>query len=221
MMLSRPTTFDQTFLDRYGFVLPQPSSEGKPADNAVLFTAVAHIFGFEIAPNIILKIRQCELKPGLIARWPNNNFDQATWDDYLAIAVLSIVKGEKKLPRDILWYGATHWGIFNTDDKLQFQDLLIRHVHVWPMMVTAAYPWMKFITHPMIRFFTRFFNKPNLNDTSSIQLQWLYLYGALMSGVEGLNQKYIEHVEILPQAFKVYYHKEHPFNQMRIGVAEL
>lgn len=199
--------FPESWLDQNGFVIPQPST--KPADNGVLFTAVAKILGFDF-PNYKDQVRSCYLKKGLMARWPKNDFDQAAWDDYLAVAVASVIYGHKDLAKEIIFYGLTHGFFYDTDKKLQFKDFLLRNVPIWPMMISAAYPFLKYPLFPIIWLVQYFFNTPNLNDTSAIQLQWLYLIGAKHLGFE--FKALSEHEKIIEDAFKIYYHKDHPFN---------
>ena len=199
--------FPESWLDQNGFVIPQPST--KPADNGVLFTAVAKILGFDF-PNYKDQVRSCYLKKGLMARWPKNDFDQAAWDDYMAVAVVSIKFGDVEIPREILWYGLTHAFIFNTDKKLRREDFLGRNVPVWPVMWAAAFPKLKYLFFPSIWFVQLFFGKPDLSDTSGFQLNWLYLIGANELGFK--FKKLDDYERMRKEAFKIYYHKEHPFN---------
>jgi hypothetical protein len=202
---------DKRFLDKNGFITPQPTTDGKPSDNGVLFESVAVLLGFKITKEEYLaKVRSCYLKPGLIARWPNNNFDQAAWDDYLGVATTSIFFKDTSIPREILSYGFRHLFIFNTDGKLESRDWLGRHVHVWVLMFAAAFPKTKFILRPLLKFMILFFNKPDMKDTSSIQLQWVYLVGLAHLGI--YTDAYVNHIRDFAEARKIYYHKDHPFN---------
>ena len=126
-------------------VLPQPKHEEKPCDNGVMFTSVAVLLDFDV-PNYKELVRSCYLEPGLIARWPGNNYDQSAWDDYLAVAVASIKISETKIPMEILSYGIKHGFIYNTDGKLEGRDFLLRNFPIWPLMVCAALP----NNHPML-----------------------------------------------------------------------
>jgi hypothetical protein len=202
---------DERFLDKYGYILPGPSPTGKPADNAVLFESVAVILGFG-STHYKEKVRACYLKPGLIARWPSNDYDQAAWDDYLGVAAACIKIKETKIPKEILSYGIKHFFIYNTDRKLQSRDWLGRHVHVWVLMCVAAFPKMKIILKPLLLLMIKFFNKIDMKDTSSIQLQWVYLCALNEMGID--TKEFFEHARVMKKAFSIYYHKDHPFNAL-------
>ena len=207
--------FPSNWLDANGLVMPQPSD--KPSDNGVLFTSVAKILGFNI-PDYKEKIRSCYLKTGLVARWPKNNFYQSAWDDYMAVAVASIKFGITDIPREILWYGLKHAFFYNTDKKLEGKDFLGRNIPIWPMMLCAAFPKLKYLFYPYVWIVTKFQSEPNLNDTSGFQLQWLYLLGAKELGFN--FEGYDKHEKLRAEAFLIYYHKEHPFNVMNKGTEE-
>jgi len=199
------------WLDQNGLVIPQPSE--KPADNGVLFTSIAVLLGFEV-PDYEALVRSCYLKPGLVARWPGNNFDQAAWDDYLGVAVACIFRNEKKIPREILSYAIRHAFFFNTDGKLQDKDFLLRNFPIWPLMICAAFPIMRLPMWPLIWLVQSFFKYPNLNDTSGFQLQWVYLYGCALLGFNFKRMKIHEYK--LKAALRIYYHTKHPFNDTSI-----
>jgi hypothetical protein len=208
--------FDVRFVDKFGFITPQPVTEDKPADNAVLFLSVASILGYEITKETYKsKVRECYLKKGLVARWPGNNFDQSAWDDYLGIAVASIIYGDTEIPREVLSYAFDHVFFFNTDGKLQFKDFLGRHVHVWLLMFAAAYPDIQWMLKPLLKLCVRFFDEPVKllfeNDSSGYQLQFVYLFGLHKLGIK--TDVFDEHTDYLWRAFELYYHKEHPFNK--------
>lgn len=205
--------FSKDFLDRNDFVLPGPSPTGKPADNGILFTTIAYLIGFDFpawSNKWDLMIYACYLKKGLIARWPGNNFDQSAWDDYLAIAVGCIHFKNKTIAREILLYGITHFGFYNTDGKLKFSDFLWRNIPIWPLMICAAFPILKYLMFIPLFVVKLFFKKPSLEDTSGTQLQWLYILGC---NKLGFNFKNVDN-ETMKAVFSVYYHKDHPFNNM-------
>jgi len=201
--------FNERFLDIYGMVLPQPKHEDKPCDNGTLFTSVAVLLGFDSSDYKKL-VRQNYLKTGLIARWKGNNYDQMAWDCYLGVAVACIKLGISDIPKEVLSYGAKNFFIYNTDGKIQFKDFLGRNFPIWPLMICAAFPKIKYIMYPILYTVQKFFKKPDLSDTSGIQLQWVFLEGCRLLGFR--FKKLQEHQEIIPQAFSIYYHKKHPFN---------
>jgi len=201
-------TIDPKWLDINGFVKPQPSE--KPSDNGVLFSAVAIVLGFQV-DNYPALVKSCFLEIGLLARWPKNNFDQAAWDDYLGAAVGSLYLGDTEVPRALLWYGVKHGFIYNTDGKLEGKDWLLRNIPIWGLMFAAAFPKLKLLAYPALYFTQLFFSTPNLNDTSAIQLQWMFLKGAEKLGFR--FQKLDEHESIIKEALKIYYHADHPFNK--------
>lgn len=204
--------FNREFVDVHGLVLPQPN-ENRPCDNGVLFLSVAVLLGYDVT-NYEELIRNCYLKKGLVARWPGNNYDQAQWDDYLGIAAACLKLKNTKIPREILFYGITHMFFFNTDGKLSHKDWLGRHVHVWMLMMCAAFPKFNMILRTPLRVVNMFFNAPlelmKKDDTSGFQLQWVFYAGAYHAGLtmDGL----FEHLRYRHQAFKRYYHANHPFN---------
>lgn len=202
--------FPQEWIDENGMVMPQPGN--KPADNGVLYTGVAVVLDFSLLSSYGFIIRRCYLKRGLIARWPGNNFDQCAWDDYLGAAVGCLFQGQVTVPREILWYGLTHLFIYNTDGKLEFKDFLGRNLPIWPLMMAAAFPSLKYILYPSLWAVQAFFKTPSLNDTSGFQLQWLYLMGCKNLGFT--FTKLAQHDKLLKEAFKIYYHPEHPFNKL-------
>jgi len=202
-----PKKIPSEWLDKNGLVLPQPSE--KPADNGVLYTSVAVLLGFEV-PNYEALVRSCFLKPGLLARWPGNNYDQCAWDDYLGVAAACIFRSETKIPRKILWYAITHAFIFNTDGKLESKDFLLRNFPIWPLMICAAFPFTRFIMWPLLWIVQAFFKYPNLNDSSGFQLQWIFLDACWLLGFNFKRMKI--HAQKLKAGLRVYYHKDHPFN---------
>src|ERR1035437_4292231 len=200
------------YTDINGLVTPSICTSEKPADNCVLYTSVAAILNFEI-PNYSQLIRDCYLQSGLVARWKGNNFDQAAWDDYLGIACACIHLRITDIPREILWYGLKHAFIFNTDNKLEFRDWLGRNLPVWILMWCAAFPMLKALAWlPM--WLTQLTFKPlDFNDTSSIQLQWLFLLACMELG-HVFNPRLAAHQTGITEAFKIYYSKYHPFNHL-------
>lgn len=203
------------FLDKFGFVLPQPKCEDKPCDNGILFTSVAVALEFDV-PNYEELIKSCYLKKGLVARWPGNNFDQQQWDDYMAIAVACILRKNVEIPRDILRYGITHAFFFDTDGKLEGRDFLLRNFPIWPLMISAALPIAKYLMYPFLWLVQKFFKDPKQlildNDTSGFQLQWLFLYGCALLGFN--FKSFLPHIIHRKEAFLIYYHKDHPFHNM-------
>jgi len=214
--------FSNEFLDVYGLVLPQPRNSDKPCDNGVLFTSVAKCLGFDF-PNYRFLIGQCFLKPGLLARWKGNDFDQAAWDDYMGLAVGCIKLGITDLPRQIIWYGIKHAFIFNTDNKLEGKDFLGRNVPIWPMMICAAFPFMKYLMFPFLWLVQLTFESAdsliNRKYSSGHQLQWFYLYGCKELGFRFKALK--DHEDTLKECFHMYYHQNHPFNTDQSWIDEV
>jgi len=205
--------FPKEWLDYNGLVLPQPN-DGRPCDNGVMFTSVAVVLGYDF-PNYKELVKECYLKPGLFARWKGNDYDQSAWDDYLAVATACIYLKETGIPRDILWYGITHAFIYDTDKKVEGRDFLLRNFPIWPLMMVAAFPFLKYPMYPLLWLVQKFFKDPfeliQQNDTSGFQLQWVYLLGCHLLG---FNFNYLLHNLYKPVAFHFYYHKNHPFNNI-------
>ncbi len=200
---------EDPFLDTNGLVLPNPKSEEKPSDNGVFFTSIAKFLGFDI-PNYKELIRECYLFPGLIARWKGNNWDNCAWDDYLGIAATCVKFEVTDIPREILSYGIKHFFFYNTNGKLEGKDFLGRNLPIWPIMFCAGFPKLKFLAYPACWAVQLFFKTPDLSDTSGIQLQWIYLKACECLGFKFKKLK--EHEDIIKEAFKIYYSKDHPFN---------
>lgn len=208
--------FDENYLDMYGLPLPSPTKDnGKPADNCLLFLSIAIILDFNF-PNYEQMVRDCYLDIGLLARWKGNDFDQAQFDDYLGVAVACCKLGNKRIPREILLYGITHFFVYNTDHKLEFKDFLLRNFAVWPSMFMAAFPSLKWLMYPFMWAVQKTFTSPSdlllQNDTSGLQLQWAILESYFYMGFH--FESYTEHLKYLPQAFKIYYSEGHPFNHI-------
>lgn len=206
--------FPEEYLDRNGYVLPGTSADGKPADNCIMYTTIAKLLGYDF-PEWGNMVRSCYLKPGLVARWPGNNYDQAQWDDYLAIAVGCILWGDRSIARDILAYGATHFGFFNTDGKFKLSDFLFRNIPVWPLMIVAAFPKLKYLMAIPLYGIALSFKRPSLADSSAAQLQWLYLTGVykLFPNWQIIQDKHS--ALVLADFFHTYYAEGHPFQRLK------
>lgn len=202
--------FPEEYLDRNGYVLPGTSPDGKPADNCILYTTVAKILGYDF-PEWGNMVRSCYLNKGLVARWPGNNYDQAQWDDYLAIAFGCIIWGKPTIAREILWYGVRHFGFYNTTLKFSFNAFLWRNIPVWPLMIAAAFPKMKYVMAPFLWLIAKSFKRPSLENSSGAQLQWLFLAGVYSLG---FNWRIIQdkHSSVaMYNFFHTYYPPGHPF----------
>ncbi len=204
------------FLDVNGLVLPNPKTEEKPSDNGLFFTSISVLLGFDSSEYKSL-VRQNYLETGLLARWKGNDFDQMAWDCYLGVAAACIKLGIKDIPREILWYGITHLFVFNTDKKHEGKDHLWRNLPIWPLMIVAAFPFLRLLMYPLIWLVQCFFEDPQKmlerNYTNGIQLQWVYLIGADLLGFRFKSTELHNH-ELMKKAFNIYYSKDHPFNNL-------
>lgn len=201
--------FDPRYIDKNGLVYPRLPIEDKPADNGILFMCVAVILGFKEFDFRKL-INETFLEPGLIPRWKGNNFDQSAWDDYLAVAAICAIYGEKEIPKTILKYGIKHFFKFDTDGKKEGRDFLGRSIHVWFLMFCAAYPKLKYLMFLPLWLTTLFFRDAQLKDTSAFQLQWIFYKGCEALGFKFKGLK--GHEILRKAAFRIYYDAEHPFN---------
>ena len=205
----------EPYLDINGLVLPSPRYDDKPADNGVLYTSISILLDFEV-PDYKEKIKDCYLECGLIARWHGNNFDNCAWDDYLGIAAACIKLGITDIPKDILQYGLHHFFVYDTNGKLEFKDFLLRNVPIWPLMIIASAPSTKKLLYPILWAIQKTFTSPSdlllRNDTSAIQLQWVFLESCFLLGFH--FDSYTEHCKYIAQAFKIYYSESHPFNNL-------
>jgi hypothetical protein len=204
--------FPEEWLDIHGLVLPQPNDK-RPCDNGVMFLSVAVLLGYDF-PDYKETIRSCYLQPGLIARWPGNDYDQAAWDDYMTLAVACIYLKDKSIPREVVAYAIGNFFVFNTDKKLETRDFLLRNFPIWPLMFVAAFPILRLPIYPLLWLVQKFFKDPfhliQVDDTSGFQLQWLFLLGCKLLGFT--FPTYQLHHLYKPVAFQRYYHKDHPFN---------
>lgn len=204
------------FLDVNGLVLPNPKTEEKPSDNGVYFTSVSVLLGFDV-PDYEEKIRDCYLEKGLVARWKDNDFDNCAWDDYLGIAVASIKLKQTAIPREILWYGIwLNFFVYNTNGKLESKDWLLRNFPIWPLMLVAAFPFLRLPMYPLLWFVQIFFSHVgdllHKNESSGAQLQWVYLHGCKLLGFTFSSYK--DHEYWRSAFLRMYYSPDHPFNNL-------
>lgn len=203
------------WLDKNNMVKPQGS--WTDSGNGLLYTAVFLVLDKEIKGKLHVHagewykrlVESCYLKPGCLKRSPSNTY-QEQWDDYLGVVAACVASGNRKIPRQILWFGLTHFFFFNTDDKLEWKDWLGRYPHLWLVCWCAAFPFLKYPLAPIL-LLAGLFMKPNMNDTSGIQLEWLFRYCVKEFGFAKSSYKSV--VAILPEAFAIYYDKTHPFQE--------
>lgn len=81
---------------------------------------------------------------------------------------------------------------------------------MWTLMWVAALPMLKWFLLPWLWLFQLWFDKPNMTNTSGIQLQFLYLYACKRLGFT--FKRWAEHKECIADAMKIYYNQNHPFN---------
>lgn len=121
------------------------------------------------------------------------------------------------IPREILWYGLKHFFVYNTNGKLEGKDWLLRNFPIWPLLIVAAFPFLRLPMYPLIWLVQSFFEDPQKmlerNYTNGIQLQWVYLIGADLLGFRFKSTELHNH-ELMTKAFSIYYSKDHPFNNL-------
>lgn len=176
---------DPNWIDENGFLKPRIAMDS--SGNGLLYTTMYYIIVFRSC-NILSKaeidfvnarVDKCKLKPGLYARTPGNTYGQEQFDDYLGLIVWCIVTDNRKLAREILWYGITHAGFFNTDGNLQGTDFLWRSVHIFiGLGILASFPSLKYLMWPFMWICSRFLNAP----LEKMYLDWLWFYGASLRG---------------------------------------
>jgi len=207
--------FDTDYTDKFGMVLPSKRHEDKPCDNGVLFSSIAIILGYSLDYEKLIK--QCYIKKGLVGRWKGNNYDLPAWDDYLGVASACLFLRNTKIPREILAYGITHFFFFNPTNTFNNKAFLGRHVHVWLLMLAAAFPFLKWFLYAPLRLVTVFFSTPvellERDDSSGLQLQWVYLKGCEALGFN--FDKNNQHHTYQAKMFSQYYPDEnHPFRKI-------
>lgn len=201
------------YVDSDGLV--RPNTTDLDSDNGVLFTSVAQILSHT---NFLQPaIDKCYEAPGLLARKPASNpSSQEQFDDVMGRAISGIVLGNTKECREILWYGITHFGFYNTDNNLQGKDFLFRFVFTFLYVFCAAFPKLKWLVYPFLLLYVQFMNPSDLTQTSPLQLQWLsalgneFLYG--VGCYDSWYNRYKKNTGAkLSAIFSGYYNAEHPF----------
>lgn len=212
--------------DKNGLVKPQKSWQD--SGNGLLYSSMLVLLtdlkgdAYRLVPWIRSKIKACTYSPGCLKRNPEGSFGQESWDDYLGVAAACIVIKDTAIPRSILLHGFLHFGFFINDKTFDFtqrrwffpwlkkfsKGFLLLYVHVWAIMLPAAFPWFKWFFFPLIWAVSKTM-EPNLNDPGGIQTMWMYLYAAQKIGFH--FDKYDQTKAMLPDALKKYYDLSHPF----------
>ncbi len=197
-------TLESHFIDCNGLV--KPNINANDSANGVLFTSIAQLLSKSLYRQG--NIDRCFIKPGLLARKPTPS-SQEQWDDYLGIAVASIVTNQTKNPRAILAYGAKHAGFYNTGDYFTWTAFLWRFPIVFTFMFVAAFPYLKYLAWPTLAVYLRLM--PIAFDGSGRQLQWLMYQGYNTAFHAKLN------IGSIVPTFVSYYGIDHPFTQFAIA----
>jgi len=197
--------------------LIKPQIDWKDSGNGVLFSAVWLILSGNNREQLLpaLKIQAAILEcvgKGNLLRSPTNTH-QEQWDNHLGLGSYAYFFKKKSLSRMILEYGLKHFGVFNTDGKLEFQDWLYRFPQIWCVYFIAAFPRFKFLAYPFALLVSRFM-KPNKDDGSGTQLAWLYLHVMVDSFGFGFKKKYNEILAQQKELVSVYYGKDHPIIEL-------
>lgn len=210
---------EEKFTDKYGMVLPQPIENGDNSGNGLFYTAMDIVFRdisivMDQREDYQELVRNCYKEKGCLMRNPDNTFGQEQWDNYLGVAVACLILGERKIPREILWYAITHGFRMDTDGKLESKDFLIRFPQIWVILFIAAFPLLKYLVYPIASVIPFFFT-PKKEDTSGNNLQFMYNY-ALCCAYDVIwpLSKWLKK---FPNGFKyqdsvnIYFGKDHPF----------
>lgn len=195
------------WIDRNGLVKPQKA--WRDSGNGLLYTAVwLMLTGCRDISIFTDPIGRLEIKSGLYARTPENQFGQEQWDNYLGLAALCFGIGNTAAARSVIWYGIKHFGFYDTDGKLEGKDWLWRFPQVWVLMWLAAFPKIKWVFWPAWWVVGRFMN-PNPADASGCQLAWLFHWVGFLAygtGKDRLKTLFGAFVE----GSKTYYSNGHP-----------
>ena len=199
------------YLDKNSLV--KPKHDYIDSANGVLFSSIFQtLTGQPYGKGAISK---CFKEPGLLMRTPTNDGGIEQFDDYLGIAIASIVTRDTANPRSILRYGVKHLGYFNNTDNFTLQAWLGRFPFVWCFMLAAAFPFLKRMLQPFLMLYVRSFKPTNIADTSAIQLQYIQCvgYDTLFGTEEVLRykNKLVTAGTTLVKAFATYYEPDHPF----------
>ena len=202
----------QNWLNPDGYVMPNAGSGN--AGNQILYSSVRIALCDALGETIdrawfSILIKRCFKKPGLLMRTPTNDYGNETFDDYLGVAVASIIAGEKSIPRKILRYGLFHVGFYNNIGPFTIKAWLGRSVQVWALMVCAAFPWMRHLLKPLLWVIATFFTQLDLSDASGSQLAWMFLYGCKKLGYE--FKPYAKSLLNFSGTSQSYYGMGHPF----------
>lgn len=149
----------------------------------------------------------CTYSKGCLKR-SATSITQESWDDYMGLVVACLALGDRLIPKQVLEHGIFYAFFYDCDGKITFSDFLGRFPQLWVLYWPAAFPWLKWPLWPLLWLVGKTM-KPDLSDTSSIQLQWLYFSGCKYLGFNFAQYDVLK--KLLPDAFKIYYDPDHPF----------
>lgn len=167
----------QECFDRFGLIRTKQFQ--RDTGNGALYSVLFIIFtqGFDLK-DLVKRVEALWQKDkGVLWRTPENTYGQQSHDDYLAIACLCLLTGNKTLARSIIWSSIKKFGFMQNDFKEEnafWKSQMYRFPHVWMVMIAAAFPnrIIKWICGISLQFIL-ILSDVNLNDVSGTQLRLL------------------------------------------------
>lgn len=224
---------EKDYLDGYGLVSPAKVAEGTEAasGNGPMYTGEYYLqlsirrelqsrdwYEFQT------KIQRCCIRPGLLARTPNNP-DQEGPDDYYGVLAACSVLGMRTLGYSFWHHGRGTWGVFNNHEPGHFswsaflwrQPALIYLSQCAAVERTLLTPLWSFLTALSI-IYAAFFSKKD--DWDQWRITWLLVKGTekrsslcFWASEFWFKRLFKAHPGGMREVAKGYYETGHPFGR--------
>lgn len=147
-----------------------------------------------------------QITPGNFVRDPRNSQKQETWDNYLGWLNMCVNTGDVNTPRAILKHAIKNLGRFDTDNKPDRDDYLVRSLHVFfALLIPCAYRPMRWPFLPVMWLFGKFLNA---DHPGGVMLDFLYFDTCRRLGFK--FKQYDEVLKKLPDALRNQLDFDHP-----------
>lgn len=165
--------------------------------------------------------QRCFRYPGVLMRTPDNKYGLEQHDNYLGFSV-GRLNLEGRIGYDwrcqrIMEHGFWNLYFYNNTDKFSWAAFLGRFPHVLAMIHATGYglnPLTKFILKTYLRFM-----KIDENDSSGVNLSWMFAYGCDLLGIS--SDRLIELTLLLPKTTRVQFDEDHPIVQYADKAAQI
>lgn len=216
------------YTDKNGFV--KPRLNWQDSGNGITYTSYDMLLRrkYKIGPrkNFVKLVNSCMIEPGLLARTPDNQFGNQQHDDIQGAIAGCYLSGNTEVPSSILKRLASNFGFYDTNGKKEDKDFLGRFVYIWPSLVAASMPSLKWLMFPLLVLHTALF-KPEAGNTSGLNLQWSFMeyMNALYPWNPMLKSWEKKVLAVFPgglaEVFSIYFDNDHPFARIeREGVSD-